>query len=654
MNWSFTCLVISLLLLTENLVAVESSRKSSKSDKFRKGVKSVKDAITKNVFYASKYNMGKPDELSATATGKIAQHADNNESNRILSERFGSATKLQDELENLGTADGDRLVKLIQNNTEEKFEAAMARTKAKTAYLDNLSVEQVRSRLVYELIIANETKLEDLPFDIISLLYSTGKLSKRAEKFRDRLIALSFTTINGLLLKLMKSNDIEFEQNFDFILCQKTLFPNLSEIIAEGGNIDYEALRHAIENFAMEQNYSKPFIKYVSKMLKKPLAEAQAFFKDTFTVKNLNFDQDKHALEKVDQILCARPNIVSELLSLAQLDENYWVLHGLTSSDFPLLQCADLSSVKSCFSRILDATPENFDQLTSYLTRELSSSDEIGGVCRRTDFSIVKELGRGVFGTVSRAQHFSGKEFALKKIHYTNIHGNEEAIGREIAIQAHLDHPNIVKLYCAMRGTKQRGSVYLVTEFCPGGDLVDTIEDGNSYTIDRLAQIAADLLQGIHYMHDQGYAHLDIKPANALVCEHDRVKLIDFGESQKEDLSKDKYVIHGTDEFIAPEVWARTPFGRSADYWALGVLLYYLHTRGSYPYDTSDKWKDYASYLTETWSLDENLPQDFDPELAQVIRVLMIKDPQERFTQAYHNFESLKKLPFFKNIDWDS
>ncbi len=93
-----------------------------------------------------------------------------------------------------------------------------------------------------------------------------------------------------------------------------------------------------------------------------------------------------------------------------------------------------------------------------------------------------------------------------------------------------LDSPHIVKYYETYEDDK---FVYLVMEYCPGGELFDLIakklDKSKKFNEIEAAEIMHKLFKAVAHVHSQGIAHRDIKPENIMIDSEGEIKLIDFG-----------------------------------------------------------------------------------------------------------------------------
>lgn len=192
------------------------------------------------------------------------------------------------------------------------------------------------------------------------------------------------------------------------------------------------------------------------------------------------------------------------------------------------------------------------------------------------DYQLVKELGRGGWGTVYKALHCGlGKMVALKLLHESTGTAVKR-FDREIHMQARLRHPNIVPVFDTGIGPDQRP--YLVMDYIEGQPLSKLIADKRLNDV-SIARLIAKVGHALQHAHQRGILHRDIKPDNILVDRSGQPFVVDFGiardtEDEGEALTRVGQVV-GTPYYIAPEQIQGQALGPETDVWALGVVLYY-------------------------------------------------------------------------------
>lgn len=224
------------------------------------------------------------------------------------------------------------------------------------------------------------------------------------------------------------------------------------------------------------------------------------------------------------------------------------------------------------------------------------------------EFDLRDEIGSGTCGQVRRAIHRkTGEMVAVKIISMGGSGGIYRTLSKvskegildpniqaEVSILQSLDHPYIVKLLDVF--VRPGKAVYLVMELLQGGDLFDRIVRKGRYSELESRRVMRRMLAALHYLHQQrDIVHRDLKPENILcVSKSDdiTVKLTDFGlaKSITEDGLK---TFCGTPQYFAPEVLSRRTsvagtgrYGKEADIWSLGVILYILIS-GAPPFDAT-------------------------------------------------------------------
>ena len=199
-------------------------------------------------------------------------------------------------------------------------------------------------------------------------------------------------------------------------------------------------------------------------------------------------------------------------------------------------------------------------------------------------------LGSGAFGEVWLVHHKDlDRDFAMKIIKKRKNRSNDEKeILNEIEILKKLDHPKILKVIDFYSTTKK---YYIITEYCPEGELFNEIIKVGKFDEGQAAFIINQILKAVTYCHKMNIIHRDIKPENIMITNREKngclqVKLIDFGTAKifEKGVQENKYV--GSSYYMAPEVIKRK-YDEKCDLWSIGVILYILLT-GRPPFDGND------------------------------------------------------------------
>ena len=147
-------------------------------------------------------------------------------------------------------------------------------------------------------------------------------------------------------------------------------------------------------------------------------------------------------------------------------------------------------------------------------------------------YKIGKIMGKGAFGKVNLAIHkFSGKFVALKSINkqFMTKEASKRKIMQEFNMLRKAKHANIVRLYESFE-TPQH--IVFVMEVCGGGDLLTYVRRRRKLKEDVACHLFRQIIVGLHYCHQQGVLHRDIKLDNILLTSQGDVKICDFGVSK--------------------------------------------------------------------------------------------------------------------------
>nr|XP_033781478.1 aurora kinase B isoform X2 [Geotrypetes seraphini] len=190
-------------------------------------------------------------------------------------------------------------------------------------------------------------------------------------------------------------------------------------------------------------------------------------------------------------------------------------------------------------------------------------------------FDIGRPLGKGKFGNVYLARDRETKQIlALKVLFKSQLEkeGVEHQLRREIEIQSHLRHPNILQLYNYFHDKKR---VYLILEYAPRGELYKELQKYGRFNEQRTATHMEELADALLYCHNRKVIHRDIKPENLLLGYKGELKIADFGWSVHAPSLRRKTMC-GTLDYLPPEMIEGKTHDEKVDLWCIGVLCYEL------------------------------------------------------------------------------
>ena len=274
---------------------------------------------------------------------------------------------------------------------------------------------------------------------------------------------------------------------------------------------------------------------------------------------------------------------------------------------------------------------------TQILPVSIAEGTEIAGRYR-----ILSLVGEGGMGAVYRAQHLQlRKVFALKVLQAHNVDRPEIAarFEREAIAAGRIEHPNVVP--ATDFGRLPDGSFFLVLEFVNGRSLRSELK-GGAMRPPRVLGIMRGVIAGVRAAHEKGIVHRDLKPENIMLVDRegnrDFVKLLDFGVARI-DSAQDggphltqAGAMLGTPQYMSPEQILGRAVDARADLYSLGVIFFELLT-GRCPFAGN-----LATLLEQHVTLaPPELPPALatgEPRLAEILRVLLSKDPEKRFQTA--------------------
>ncbi|KAK9830445.1 hypothetical protein WJX72_011801 [[Myrmecia] bisecta] len=283
------------------------------------------------------------------------------------------------------------------------------------------------------------------------------------------------------------------------------------------------------------------------------------------------------------------------------------------------------------------------------------------------DFELVKRLGDGSYSQVVQARHKgSRKSYALKIVdkHLIQRHKMVAYIRNERHILDRLDHPGVVNLCFTFQDAT---SLYLGQELCPNGELYDQIQRRGRLQLEDTQFYTAEIVEILDYLQQCQVVHRDLKPENLMLDVNGHIKLIDFGsakslgdgeaseaspegEARRSNSSESRRAtsLVGTADYVAPETLSNQAITPAYDLWSLGCVVYQMLV-GRPPF------KDASEYLTfqRIAAADYTLPDDLPPVALDLIKQLLVLEPEKRLGVGLRGLDELREHAFFDSVHWE-
>jgi serine/threonine protein kinase/tetratricopeptide (TPR) repeat protein len=262
------------------------------------------------------------------------------------------------------------------------------------------------------------------------------------------------------------------------------------------------------------------------------------------------------------------------------------------------------------------------------------------------DYELLEEVGRGGQGVVFRARQKSlNRTVALKVISLgqwaSKAHLKRFRLEAEAA--ARLEHPGIVPIH---EVGERDGSCYFSMKFVEGGQL-DEVVRRESMSIRQAAELIAKVARTVHYAHEHGILHRDIKPGNILLDAKGEPHLTDFGLArlvESESSVTQTLDVLGTPSYMAPEqaVGNNAAVSSATDVYGLGGVLYQLLT-GQPPFAGGATYETIKLLLDTEPKQPRLLNPKIDRDLSTICLKCLEKDPKRRYTSALALAEDLER-----------
>ena len=265
--------------------------------------------------------------------------------------------------------------------------------------------------------------------------------------------------------------------------------------------------------------------------------------------------------------------------------------------------------------------------------------ESLKGKTLKNRYRVDEELGRGGMAEVYKAFDQKRAGFVAIKLLREDLSRDKVFIrrfDREAKTLAQLQHRNIVRFYGIERDALD---VFIVMDFIEGKTLRDLIFSSKGpLSIKKITDILEPICSGLHYAHEMGIAHCDIKPANIILAKNGEVMVSDFGIARSMDAATSTLIGVGTPAYMAPELIKGEDPTPQSDIYSLGITLYEMLTGGERPFTgehasitgtTAEKvrWEHLYGKVISPRKRNKTIPKYIEDTVMKCLD----KDPKNRF-----------------------
>ena len=266
--------------------------------------------------------------------------------------------------------------------------------------------------------------------------------------------------------------------------------------------------------------------------------------------------------------------------------------------------------------------------------------DDVVSINKLKDYKILRVLRKSNFGEVFLIRNEkSGALYSMKVMDKTYLSSKNllSTIETERNMLTSLHHPFITPLISTFQTSKK---LLLVTHYCSKGALSQQMHSKNPLQVESIKLYACEIILALMYLHEKDYIYGSLKPQNILVNEDGHIMLSEFSLStqgflhDEDSREENKAVMCARQSlgYLPPEILAGNPYGKEADWYMLGLVLYEMATGCEFIDRESRKMINHE-------------------EMGDLVDKLVDPMPWKRI--GFNRGEEIKEHAFFKGVDWD-